>query len=158
VIGGFRGGPGNINHDCGRYETRAWNLVRRQLAFTEMNRRVQVCAAVLARGVSGGRVPVPARGSPPRFLLPLKRFRRRPVDCVLFEAVGQVNDLRFIPNTAQLADRPVRGLSYAFIRSVQSVVERKERESADEQNCDNRQNQFMHGYLLNRDTSTVPRE
>src|SRR5262249_6575070 len=96
IIGVLRGGLGNIDHDGWRYEARNRNLVGGQLALAEMNRRVQVRAPVFARGVSGRRVPVTARGPPPRLLLPLKGLRRRPIDGLLVEAVGQVDDLRFV--------------------------------------------------------------
>src|SRR5262245_30977343 len=113
-----------------------------------MNRRVQVRAAMFARGVSGGRVPISTRGSPPGFLLPLKRFRGRPVNGLLVETVGQVNDLRFIDGAALLVGRPSGAFSHAFFRSVRSPIEGEERDSADEQGCDNRQNQFVHILLL----------
>src|SRR5262245_59942160 len=113
-----------------------------------MNRRVQVRAAVFARGVPGRRVPITARGPTPGFLLPLKRFRRRPVDSVLVECVGEVDDLRFIANTAQLIDHPAEGFIHAFFRSVRSAVEGEERDSADEQDRYTRQYQFVHGFLL----------
>src|SRR5262245_56827084 len=65
IIGVFGGGLGNIYHDGGRHETRNRNLVPRPFALAEMERSVQVRAAVLARGVSRRRIPVSARRPPP---------------------------------------------------------------------------------------------
>src|SRR5262245_32041378 len=111
-----------------------------------MNRRVQMRAAVFARGVSGRRVPITARSLPPRFLLPLKWFRGRPVDGLLVEAVSQIDDLRFVNPALFINRRRTGGPIRIFFWGMRSAVEREERQAADEQRHDNRQNQFLHNH------------
>src|SRR5262245_65984325 len=96
-----------------------------------MNRRVQVRAAVFARGVSGRRVPVTARRPSPRFLLPLKRLRRRPVNGLLVEAVGQIDDLRVVNPALLIGRGRAGGLIRYFFGCVRSAVEGEERDGAD---------------------------
>src|SRR5438034_6117736 len=69
------------------------NLVRTLVSLGEMQRTVDVGAAMLARGVTSGRVEISARCRSPLVFGPLKAVGGRPINSVLVEAVGEIEQL-----------------------------------------------------------------
>src|SRR6266700_8234858 len=72
------------------------NFIHTLISFGEMQRTVDVGAAVLAGGVTGGGVEISARCRSPLVFGPLKAIGGRPIDGILVEAVREIEQLRVL--------------------------------------------------------------
>ena len=70
------------------------NFIHTLVSFGEMQRTVYVGAAMLARGVTSGRVEISARCRSPLVFGPLKAIGGRPINGILVEAVREIEQLR----------------------------------------------------------------
>jgi hypothetical protein len=94
VVGVFGCLGGDVDDDGWRDELLQRNLIDGDAVLVEVDRRVEVRAAVLRRCVEIGRVEVAARRRPVRELLQLEAARRiGPVKRVLVEGVTEVDEV-----------------------------------------------------------------
>src|SRR6185436_19068052 len=100
AIGGA--GLSDVHYDDRSDQLRQRNLLGGGLPLSEVDRAVEVRAAVLAGGVASRRVPVTAWRHAPTLPLELERLSRGPVDRLLVVIVSEIDQLRRIDRRARL--------------------------------------------------------
>jgi hypothetical protein len=96
VVAVLRDGFADVDDDRGANELVDRDLVDRLLALAKVDRSIEMRASVLARGVAAGGIPVALRITAPAFLFPREGPGRRPVDGLVVEGVGQVDQLGLV--------------------------------------------------------------
>src|ERR1051325_3652247 len=98
-------GVHDIDYDSCRHELRYRNLIRAGLPLAEVDRAIDMGTEVLAGSEASSGVPIPARRRAPAFALELERLSGGPVDGLVVEIVGEVDDLGGINYRACLAEQ-----------------------------------------------------
>ena len=84
---------GDIDDERVTHEAVQWNRVNRLMSLREMNRRIDVRAAVLGREQAVRSVVIPSRRDAFRILAKPEAFRSRPVDRLRVVGVREIDEL-----------------------------------------------------------------
>ena len=93
VVGVLGTCGGDVDDDGGRDKAGDGDLVGAGMSFGEVERAVEMRAAMLAGAVACGGVEVSARGWTPGVLLPLEAVSGGPIEGVLVEGVGEIDEV-----------------------------------------------------------------